>query len=556
MKQIEIWKKIFENAKDGLLVLDSSKKVIASNSKIKEIFNIEVDDYHTIKDLKLLDGSVSDMAFLIEEYKNNMEEQKQFSIKVNFLKERRTVPLKIFFETFTSKYNPNDYYITVTCRDLSYELNSTDFDNYDFLTHLPNKCQAILDIRTLINQTVKANTKFGLVLISIDNFSKLRAILGHKDTDKLIKKISTSLNFFAREIESLVYHINYQEFLFLVPDLALEQEIVMIVSGIRDDLSKLITSEFKNEAFTFSTGASLLPVGWDDVDLLIDNTYRALVKAQEEGIGKTIINQNSKKSVDTGNELTLFSEMKLALENDQFELYYQPYIDIKTGKIQGAEALLRWQHPKRGLISPREFIPLAKKTGLILDIDRLVIHKAIKQQKQWEMFGFNKIEIAINLTLREIERGSLLYFIKEELDRHKINPKLINFDISESVTMLDTQITKNQFIALKELGVSLALDDFGTGQSSFSHIKDFPLDTLKINVSFVLNMIQNEGYQKIVKAMIDIGHSFDLKVMAKGIEDTPTYQMLKAYGCDTAQGYHFSKPLPAFEFQELIRKDI
>jgi polar amino acid transport system substrate-binding protein len=248
--------------------------------------------------------------------------------------------------------------------------------------------------------------------------------------------------------------------------------------------------------------------------------------------------------------------LKQALKLDEFELYYQPYIDMKTGKILGAEALLRWNHSYLGVIPPREFIPLAKKTGLIVEIDKLVIKKAIKQQKQWQLFGYNEIQIAINLTLREVERGDLLSFMKIELNKHKIDPKLINFDISESVTMLDTQITKDHFIALKELGISLALDDFGTGHSSFSHLKDFPLDTLKINVPFVSNMIQNEGYQKIVKAIIDIGHNFDLKVMAKGVEDTQTYQMLKDYGCDVAQGYYFSKPLPVFDFQELIRRDI
>jgi len=554
-KQIEIWQEIFENLKDGIFVLDSQKNIIASNQKIKDIFEVEIEDYKNIKDLKLLDGTITDMASLIQMYEER-DEEKPFSVKVNLLKGRHTIALKIFFEPFVSKHDANEYYTTVTCRDLSYALNSTYFNNYDTLTQLPNKCQAIIDIKTLIDKTLKANKKFGLVLISIDNFSKLRAILGHKYTDSLIKKISTSLNFFAREIESLVYNINGYEFLFVVPDLELEQEVTMIVSGIKDDLSKLLKTQPINKEFTFSTGASLIPTGWIDVDLLIDNTYRALVKAQENGINRTFINKNSNSINDTSNELTLYNNLKQALKLDEFELYYQPYIDMKTGKILGAEALVRWNHSYLGIIPPREFIPLAKKTGLIVEIDKLVIKKAIKQQKQWALFGYNEIQIALNLTLREVERGDLLSFIKIELNKHKIDPKLINFDISESVTMLDAQITKDQFIALKELGISLALDDFGTGHSSFSHLKDFPLDALKINVSFVSNMIHNDGYQKIVKAIIDISHNFDLKVMAKGVEDTQTYQMLKDYGCDIAQGYYFSKPLPVFDFQELIRKDI
>ncbi|MBL0720981.1 MAG: EAL domain-containing protein, partial [Sulfurovum sp.] len=234
--------------------------------------------------------------------------------------------------------------------------------------------------------------------------------------------------------------------------------------------------------------------------------------------------------------------------------YYQPYIDMNSGTIEGAEALIRWKHPDRGLISPIEFIPLAEKTGFIIELGKFVIEEAIKQQKKWELFDFHKLPIAINLSLREIETGDMVDFVEQLLKKYQINPALLNFEITENIGMVNAEVAKKEFLALKKLGVSLALDDFGTGYASFSYLKDFPLDILKIDLTFISNIIANEEHQKIVKAMINLGHNFNLKVIAKGIEDKETHDLIQSYKCDMAQGYYFSKPLPVFEFQELIRK--
>ncbi|RLA73645.1 MAG: GGDEF domain-containing protein, partial [Epsilonproteobacteria bacterium] len=203
---------------------------------------------------------------------------------------------------------------------------------------------------------------------------------------------------------------------------------------------------------------------------------------------------------------------------------------------------------------PQNFFLTAKKIVLLLKLVELFTIKPTVNKKKWEIFKFKKIQVSINLTLREIETGDLVDFIIQTLKKHQVSPALVKFEITENIAMSNPEKTKKEFERLNKLGIKLALDDFGTGYSSFGYLNDFSLDTLKVDQSFVTDMVQNEKHRKIVHAMVDLGHNFDLLITAEGIEDKATYDMLKEFGCDIAQGYYFSKPIPVFEFQELIRE--
>jgi polar amino acid transport system substrate-binding protein len=486
---------------------------------------------------------------LINYHKKHLKSLKSLNLKAIIIEGIEETSVQIILDFYKSN-------VIVLIRDISQELIATKCNHRDILTNLPNQSQAMLDIGLAITKANTTNSNFGLILISIDHFYGLRAILGYRATDMLIGKIVEAFKYFTKEINSRVYQMTRSNFLFIVPDITTQGGTIKLIEELQSDMSKLVDFDSQYIDLTFSAGVSFYPDGGTGVDMLIDNLYKALANAQEEGRGKIVVYKDSQPNRDIEYELGLFSEMNLALKENQFELFYQPFIDIQTGDIRGAEALIRWRHPQKGLISPANFIPLAEKTGFIIELGKFVITEVIKQQKKWELFEFNKLPISINLTLREIETGDMVSFTESLLQKYQIDPSLLEFEIRENISMINTAVAKREFVAFKNLGVSLSLDDFGTGYASFSYLRDFPLDTLKIDLSFVKNIINNKEHQKIVKAMIDLGHNFDLKVIAEGVEDDETHELLKSYGCDEAQGYYFSKPLPAFEFQELIRKEI
>ncbi len=555
-KKNKILERSSEYSKDGLLVITQAKEIITFNDVAKQLFFLYNQELGKAVILKMSDGKMESINTLIKANKERLEHFKSFSVEATLLKKRTEIPVRILFEAYSVSKKSSEYDTIIIISDISQELMVTKHRHRDLLTNLPNQSQAMLDIGVFMNKMNTTNKKFGLVLLEIDHFSDIRAILGHISTDLLIGKIVESLKYFAREIDSSVYQMTRNNFLLLIPEITTEIEVKDIIKIIRNDLSNLLDNEVTNIDLTFSTGVSFFPLSGNGIDMLIDNTYKALAKAEEKGNGHIVIDYEMSLDKDKNHELKLFTQMNDALENNQFELYYQPYIDMNSGAIEGAEALIRWKHPDRGLISPIEFIPLAEKTGFIIELGKFVVEEAVKQQKKWELFDFHKLPIAINLSLREIESGDMVDFVAKLLNKYQINPALLNFEITENIGMVNAEVAKKEFIALKKLGVSLALDDFGTGYASFSYLRDFPLDILKIDLAFISNIIENEEHQKIVKAMVNLGHNFDLKVIAKGIEDKETHDLIQSYKCDMAQGYYFSKPLPVFEFQELIRKEL
>jgi polar amino acid transport system substrate-binding protein len=555
-RKIKILERSSEYSEDGLLVITNEQELITFNDMAKQLFVLYNKELAKAVILKMSDGKMESINSIIKANRDRLEHFKSFSIEATLLKKRKEISVRISFEAYFMSEKSSEYDIIVIIQDISQELLVTKHRHRDLLTNLPNQSQAMLDIGMFMNKMNTTGKKFGLVLLGIDHFSDIRAILGHRSTDLLIGKIVESLRYFAREIDSSVYQMTRNNFLLLIPDITLEDEVKKIIKTIRDDLSTLLDSEVTHVDLTFSTGVSFFPISGNGIDMLIDNAYKALAKAEEKGNGHIVIDYEMSLDRTNNSELYLFSQMNSAIKDNQFELYYQPYIDMNSGAIQGAEALLRWKHPEKGLISPMEFIPLAEKTGFIIELGKFVVEEAIKQQKKWELFEFHELPIAINLSLREIETGDMVEFVNNLLSKYQINPALIKFEITESVGMVNTEVAKKEFLALKKLGVSLALDDFGTGYASFSYLRDFPLDTLKIDLAFVANIVENQEHQKIVKAMVNLGHNFGLKVIAKGIEDKATHDLIQSYKCDMAQGYYFSKPLPVFEFQELIRKEL
>jgi len=435
--------------------------------------------------------------------------------------------------------------------DKSKELTPTELNRQDFLLDIPNQNQAIFDI----NEMILLNRKFALVLISIDDFYKLKGSLGHITTDMFIKKIVEHLKSFLVGVEGVLYSASSDTFLIKIPNIYLDEEIEGLAQKIKNDIKAIMDAQSIPMDISFSIGANFFPFYGNGSTMLLDNTYKALLKAKEQGGCMIYIDKNIPTDYTKSDEFKLYNEMKIAIDEKQFELYYQPLFDIKTGVIIEAEALVRWNHPTRGFISPAEFISVAKKTGLIVKLGEFVITQIIKQQKKWEIYNFPPIKISINITLREIETGDLVSFLKSELYKNQIHPELIKLEITENIAMTNAGIARREFMSLKKLGVSLGLDNFGKGHSSFGYLKALPIGSIQIDRMFVVDLVRNIEHQKIVKAIVALGHNFDLRVLVGGIEDKQTYDLLKSYGCDIVQGYYFSRPLPVTDFQHLLREE-
>jgi polar amino acid transport system substrate-binding protein len=245
--------------------------------------------------------------------------------------------------------------------------------------------------------------------------------------------------------------------------------------------------------------------------------------------------------------------MQKGLDNDEFEVYYQPIIKVENEEVIGAEALIRWIHPRYGFIPPDVFIGLMEKTGFIVKLGQFVLEEVLKQQKRWELFKFKQIHVSINVSMIEIATGDFVEHVEQELIHHQVNPELIKFEITEGTAMISEIQTEKYFYKLKKLGVGISLDDFGTGYTSFTYLKKFPADILKIDKSLVDHILLNTEDQRIVKAMIELGHNLGMKIVVEGIETKKMVALLASYECDYMQGYYFAKPLPVFEFQKLLR---
>ncbi len=547
-------KKSSESYGEGIIVIAKSNEILFSNKASAMMFELRreftADDLAAAKILKLSNENQVNLYDIIATYKDQIKKEDEFSVRARLVRAEGEIPIKIFLACIQK---PKLHYV-VAISDLSMEDEISSIRQKDLVTKLPNQNKAISDIGIIISKMQSQERSFALILISLDKFTELRAMLGYHNTDKLIVRISDDLQYIMQGMDSTVYHMMRNNFLLMVPDIDSGKKAKSIINMIESSLKEMFDYSNTRTYLSFSTGVSFFPKSGGKVDTLIDSAYKALSDAKEQGGGYVVLDEKGLFLKDKNYEIELYSDMHRALKEREFELYYQPLIAMSNELVWGAEALIRWNHPKRGLVSPAEFIPVAEKTGFIVELGRFVIEEAIKQQKKWEIFKFNKLQVSINLSLREIEAGGTAHFIAETLTRHQVSPALIKVEITENIAMINPELTKKEFEILNKLGVKLALDDFGTGHSSFGYLNDFSLDTLKIDQSFVTDMVHNSKHQKIVHAMIELGHNFDLLITAEGIEDKETYEMLKEFGCDIAQGYYFSKPLPVFEFQELIRR--
>lgn len=424
------------------------------------------------------------------------------------------------------------------------------FTHHDPLTGLFNRALFTEFLMRAIQQAEHSGSEFSLLFVDLDNFKTINESLGHSAGDRLLIEVTKRLRDLLPGVEAIA-RIGGDEFNILVERDVEGPGVDLVAQRLIDALSKPYQLDGNSVHVGASVGIALFPADGRDAETLQSNADAALHRAKEQGRG--ILRFFSPEMAARAKaRLSLEADLRRALEQDEFRLHYQPQIDLVDGKLVGLEALIRWQHPVRGMVPPSEFIPLAEECGLIVGLGDWVLQTACRQGKLWSDAGLQPRQMAINISAIQLSRGDLYESVRKVLKETGLSPDQLELEITESCVMLDREQSFRLLADLKALGVSLSIDDFGTGYSSLGYLQQMDVDRLKIDISFVRDMTRNSSNASIVKAVIALGHSLGLEIIAEGVEDAGQARYLRSLQCDIMQGYLVSKPLPVEEMTRFL----
>jgi diguanylate cyclase (GGDEF)-like protein len=423
--------------------------------------------------------------------------------------------------------------------------------SHDSLTRLPNRETFNELLRHAIEAADRHQRQFAVLFIDLDRFKVINDSLGHDAGDMLLVKIAERLLDRLRASD-VVARLGGDEFVVILEETAERDDVERIAGELLSALSEPMQLRGHECHTTASIGIAMYPADGSDVQALTKNADMAMYLAKEDGKnGFRFFSKEVKaQSIE---RLTLESALRRALERDQFALHYQPKVDMTSGQITGVEALLRWSHPDLGLVSPGQFIPLAEETGLIVPIGRWVLNEACAQNMAWQRRGLRPVTMAVNLSPRQFTDAHLLQDVDEALLASGMSPVLLQLEVTESMVMRNVARAVRVLDALQDRGIRLAIDDFGTGYSSMSLMKQFPIDTIKVDRSFVRDLAHDAEDQAIAQAIISMGKALGMTVIAEGVETVEQQEFLRRHACDEMQGFLFSRPLPARDLAELLR---
>lgn len=552
----ELLEKVLDSSEESVLVLSSSYQVVYLNTLMIKLLGLKPNDTSNQINQSIKIKVNKKWLRLDELIESELVSSgnKVYNLEHTQLRihEKGTIPATMHIIQNSQMDDEWKYIVTLQdLRYLRYEEECRALAHRHNVTKLPNQNQALEEINLLFAKTHLIKGKIVFIVVEIDNFLKLRSLLGYEQSTKIIIKLANYLVSRSEKDAFSVYHMYSNDFLLVMKDVADPQTALNFVEELQAELKRFYKMQDVRMYLTASVGVSIYPDSGNTRNLL-DNAYKALCEAKSQGHGQVhvFIPEQARFVFD---ELTLYNEMHLALENNEFELYYQPLMDAKNREVVSAEALIRWIHPVHGMIPPDAFIPIMEKTGFIIEVGQYIFNEVLKQQKRWELFKFKQIPVSINVSMIEIESGNFLGQVEKKLQESRVDPGLIVFEVTEGKAMESEKSTLKVFHELHKLGVRIALDDFGTGYTSFSYIKKFPADVLKIDRSFMEHILVKPEDQRIVLGMIELAHNLEMQVTVEGVENQQVADLMASYGCDYLQGYHFSKPLPSFEFQKLLR---
>jgi diguanylate cyclase (GGDEF)-like protein/PAS domain S-box-containing protein len=463
------------------------------------------------------------------------------------------------------KGNPVSMHGTV--QDITERINAEEkirfLAYYDGLTGLPNRQLFLEHFNQALYAAQRDGSKVALLYLDLDRFKRINDTLGHSAGDLLLKEISICLVDSIRSADIVakaclpckpgvtLSRLGGDEFTILLSRLAEEEHAGRVAQRILDLLSQPIRIAGQEVYISGSIGITIFPSDGEDVDTLLRNADVAMYHAKESGRNsfQFFSEQMNQRTME---KLGIETDLKKALERNELLLYYQPQIDLPTGKVAGVEALIRWQHPRLGMVSPAMFIPIAEEAGLIVDIGQWVLLEACRQAMQWQQAGFAPVRMGVNISSLQFKQQSLASLVRQVLQKTGFDARYLDLELTETAIMQNVSLINDTLTELKEIGVNLSVDDFGTGYSSMSYLKRFPLDTLKIDRSFVMDITTDANDAAIIKAIIALAKSLGLKTIAEGVETGEQLAFLQEQRCDEIQGFFISRPLPDREVERFL----
>ncbi len=424
---------------------------------------------------------------------------------------------------------------------------------FDSLTGLANRAQLKSKMAHFLNLAKVEKDKMAVIFLDLDHFKLINDTLGHSVGDELLKYIASTLKAQIGE-DDILSRLGGDEFVIFIPSIQSVKDIKNLASKIQKSLEHKHTIGTHQLYITSSIGLAVYPEHGTTSDELIRNADTAMYEAKNDGRNKYKFYSKAMGTV-VDKQLNMEQDLANAIKNKkEIEVFYQAKIDTFSKEIIGAEALVRWNHPKNGLIFPDEFIFMAESTGLMVDLGNIITEQSISTLKEINELKLNKFKLAINLSARQFQDISLIPFVESILRKYKILPEQVEFEITESISMSNMQNTLRILTKLREIGISIAIDDFGTGHSSLAYLKRFPINTLKIDKSFVMDIVDDEDDRVITQTIISMAHSLGLNTVAEGVETKEHVEMLNEMGCDILQGYFYSKPISKDKFVEFIKE--
>ena len=422
--------------------------------------------------------------------------------------------------------------------------------NYDNVTNLPNRLLLRERFNSIIKAADNAQRSVPLLLLGLDRFNRINNSLGNQTSDPIIKEVAERI-ISCLSTQDTVARLNADQFAIILATLNQQQTVASIAQAIQLALNEPFNLDTGEVFLSSSIGIAFYPSDGRDLNILMKNAAAAMSHTQKLG-GNYYQFYATDINIETSQSLALEASLRRALERKEFPVHYQPLVNLQTGQIIGAEALVRWQHPVRGMVSPAEFIPLAEETGLIVPIGEWVLQAACAQAKKWQEAGFSSFRVSVNLSARQFRQPYLTQRIVDTLETTRLNPDDLELELTESTLVENAENAIATLKELKQLGIRIAIDDFGTGYASLSYLKQFPFDDLKIDRSFVHDVTSDTQNTVIMTAVIQMAHNLNLKVTAEGVETEAELAFLCQHQCDAMQGYLFSKPLAASDFESLL----
>lgn len=550
------YRTLFERNVAGVFRSTVSGRMLECNQAFARIFGYESPD-------EVLTAPAFDLYFTREDREALLNLLRTRGEAVNFESRLRRQDGTAVWVLMHERLVPNDdgedtlegTVVDITAKKLAEErIEYQAF--HDSLTGLPNRFLFNDRLTHALAQARRHQRSAAVLFLDVDHFKIINDTMSHNAGDELLKAVAARLSAAIR-VEDTVARIGGDEFVFIISELA-TGDAVASAAKVAEKVLETLRGHFMingREIFiSGSVGIAISPADGEDLDSLVKNADSAMYRAKELGRnGYQFHTPHSQRRAEV--RLTLESGLRRALERDEFFLMYQPQVSLRTGKINGFEALLRWNRPSLGIVPPKDFIPLAEEIGLIVPIGEWVLWTASRQMRAWHLVGYPHLRLAVNLSPRQFQHDGLAAMVQRVLTETEMPADRLELEITETLSIHDSDLTFGRLTHFRSMGMSAALDDFGTGYSSLSHLRVLPIDTVKIDRSFIAEMTPGRPELAIVQAVITMAHSLHLRVVAEGVETEAQRNTLTDLGCDDMQGYIFSRPLHAVEAESLLREE-